>query len=169
MESIPENLEALLRSLAGDALTEDKYSKKVQHSSGQVMRLLLNATRTEQGYRGAEVLVGPSRTEEAYDAAALALHGEEMEREDEDYPPGLPEEGEASHRRLACCKGVAFDLHVEEELHGEAYRSEPQDPYAYLRHYVGPEDELAGAEGRGEDDHARPNDLPQRQRIGQVP
>jgi hypothetical protein len=81
MESIPENLEALLRSLASDALTEDKNSKKVQHSSGQVMRLLLNATRTEQGYKGAEVLVGPSRTEEAYVAAALALKGEEMERE----------------------------------------------------------------------------------------
>jgi hypothetical protein len=81
MESIPENLEALLRSLAGDALTEDKNSKKGQHSSGQVMRLLLNARRTEQGYRGAEVLVGPSRTEEAYVAAALALKGEEMERE----------------------------------------------------------------------------------------
>ena len=81
MESIPENLEALLRSLAGDALTEDKSSKKVQHSSGQVMRLLLNARRTEQGYRGADVLVGPSRTEEAYVAAALALKGEEMERE----------------------------------------------------------------------------------------
>src|SRR5215216_3357208 len=81
MESIPKNLEALLRSLAGDALTEDKNSKKVQHSSGQVMRLLLDARRTEQGYRGAEVLVGPSRTEEAYVAAALALKGEEMERE----------------------------------------------------------------------------------------
>jgi hypothetical protein len=81
MESRPENLEALLRSLAGDALSEDKNSKKVQHSSGQVMRLLLNARRTEQGYRGAEVLVGPSRTEEAYVAAVLALHGEEMERE----------------------------------------------------------------------------------------
>ena len=81
MESIPENLEALLRSLASDALTEDKNSKKVQHSSGQVMRLLLNATRTEQGYRGAEVLVGPSRPEEAYVAALLALQGEEMERE----------------------------------------------------------------------------------------
>jgi hypothetical protein len=81
MESIPENLEALLRSLAGDALTEDKNSKKVQHSSGQVMRLMLDAKRTEQGYRGAEVLVGPSRTEEAYVAAVLALHGEEMERE----------------------------------------------------------------------------------------
>ena len=81
MESIPENLEALLRSLAGDALTEDKNSKKVQHSSGQVMRLLLNARRTEQGYRGAEVLVGPSGTEEAYVAAVLAFHGEEMERE----------------------------------------------------------------------------------------
>src|SRR5829696_8117415 len=81
MESIPENLEALLRSLAGDALTEDKNSKKVQHGSGQVMRLLLNARRTEQGYRGAEVLVGPSRMEEAYVAAVLALHGQEMERE----------------------------------------------------------------------------------------
>src|SRR5918994_4116011 len=81
MESIPENLEALLRSLAGDALTEDKNSKKVQHSSGQVMRLLLNTRRTEQGYRRAEVLVGPSRTEEAYVAAVLALKGEKMERE----------------------------------------------------------------------------------------
>jgi hypothetical protein len=81
MESIPENLEALLRPLAGDALTEDKNSKKVQHSSGQVMRLLLNATRTEQGYKGAEALVGPSRTEEAYVAATLALKGEELERE----------------------------------------------------------------------------------------
>jgi hypothetical protein len=81
MESIPESLESLLRSLAGDALEEDKNSKKVRHSSGQVMRLLLNARRTEQGYRGAEVLVGPSRTEEAYVAAMLALKGEEMERE----------------------------------------------------------------------------------------
>ena len=42
---------------------------------------MLNAKRTEQGYRGAEVLVGPSRTEEAYVAALLALQGEEMERE----------------------------------------------------------------------------------------
>jgi hypothetical protein len=81
MESTPENLKALLQSLASNALTEDKNSKKVQHSSGQVMRLLLNATRTEQGYKGAEVFVGPSRTEEAYVAAMLALHGEEMERE----------------------------------------------------------------------------------------
>jgi hypothetical protein len=81
MENIPENLEALLRSLASDALNEDKNSKRVHHSSGQVMRLLPNAKRTEQGYRGAEVSVGPSRTEEAYVAALLALHGEEMERE----------------------------------------------------------------------------------------
>jgi hypothetical protein len=81
MESIPENLEALLRSLASDALKEDKNSKWVRHSSGQIIRLLLDAKRTEQGYRGAEVLVGPSRTEEAYVAALLALQGEEMERE----------------------------------------------------------------------------------------
>ena len=81
MESIPENLEALLRSLATYALEEDKNSKRVRHSSGQVMRLLLNAKRTEQGYKGAEVLVGPSRTEQAYVAAVLALKGEEMERE----------------------------------------------------------------------------------------
>jgi hypothetical protein len=81
MESILENLESLLRSLAGDALEEDENTKRVRHSSGQVMRLLLNAKRTEQGYRGAEVLVGPSRSEEAYVAALLALQGEEMERE----------------------------------------------------------------------------------------
>ena len=35
---------------------------------------------TSLGYQGAEVFVGPSRTEEAYVAAVLALHGEEMER-----------------------------------------------------------------------------------------
>ena len=81
MESIPENLESLLRELASDALKEDRNSKKVRHSSGQVMRLLLDAKLTEQGYRGAEVFVGPSRMEEAYVAATLALHGEEMERE----------------------------------------------------------------------------------------
>src|SRR5688572_4690101 len=81
MESIPENLESLLRSLESDALQEVKNSKKVRHSSGQIMRLLLNATRTEQGYRGADVFVGPSRTEDAYVAAVLALRGEEMERE----------------------------------------------------------------------------------------
>jgi hypothetical protein len=81
MESIREKLESLLRSLASDALEEDENTKRAQHSSGQVMCLLLNAKRTEQGYRGAEVLVGPSRTEEAYVAALLALHGEEMERE----------------------------------------------------------------------------------------
>ena len=45
------------------------------------MRLLLDAKRTEQGYQGADVFVGPSRTEEAYVAAVLALHGQEMERE----------------------------------------------------------------------------------------
>ncbi len=45
------------------------------------MRLLLDAKRTEQGYRGAEVLVGPSKREQAYVAAVLALQGEEMERE----------------------------------------------------------------------------------------
>jgi hypothetical protein len=81
MESIPENVESLLRSLEGDAVKENENSKEVRHSSGQVMRLMLNARRTEQGYRGAEVLVGPSRTEEAYVAAVLALHGEEMESE----------------------------------------------------------------------------------------
>jgi hypothetical protein len=81
MESMPENLGSLLRSLASDALNEDKNSKRVRHSSGQVMRLLLDAKRTEQGYRGADIFVGPSRTEEAYVAAALALRGEEMERE----------------------------------------------------------------------------------------
>jgi hypothetical protein len=81
MASIPENLEALLRSLAGDGLEEDKNSKEIRHSSGQVMRLLLDAKRTEQGYRGAKVLVGPSRKEQAYVAAVLALKDEEMERE----------------------------------------------------------------------------------------
>jgi hypothetical protein len=81
MESIPEDLESLLRSLASDVFKEGKNSKKVRHSSGQLMRLLLNAKRTEQGYRGAEVLVGPSSTEQAYVAAVLALKGEEMERE----------------------------------------------------------------------------------------
>jgi len=81
MESIPANLESLLRSLAGDALEENQNTTRIRHSSGQVMRLLLNAKRTEQGYRGAEVLVGPSRTEETYVAALLALQGEEMERE----------------------------------------------------------------------------------------
>jgi hypothetical protein len=81
MESIPENLEALLRLLAADGLEEDKNSKRVRHSSGQVMRLLLGAKRTEQGYRGAEVLVGPSRTEQAYVAAVVALKGDEMKRE----------------------------------------------------------------------------------------
>jgi hypothetical protein len=81
MESIREKLESLLRSLASDALDEDENTKRAQHSSGQVMRLLLNAKRTEQGYRRAEVLVGPSRTEDAYVAAVLALRGEEMERE----------------------------------------------------------------------------------------
>jgi hypothetical protein len=81
MESISGNLESLLRSLASEALEEDKNSKRVQHSSGQVMRLLLDAKRTEQGYQGADVFVGPSRTEEAYVAAVLALHGQEMERE----------------------------------------------------------------------------------------
>jgi hypothetical protein len=78
---VPENLESLIRLLSSDALEEDKNSKRIQHSSGQVMRLLLGAKRTEQGYRGAEVLVGPSRTEEAYVAALLALYGEAMERE----------------------------------------------------------------------------------------
>jgi hypothetical protein len=81
MESIPEKLETQLRLLAADCLEEDKNSKRIQHSSGQVMRLLLDAKRTEQGYRGAEVLVGPSRTEQTYVAAVLALQGEEMERE----------------------------------------------------------------------------------------
>jgi hypothetical protein len=81
MENIPENLEALLRSLVGDDLREDRNSKKVRHSSGQVMRLSPDAKRTEQGYRGAEVSVGPSRREQAYVAAILALKGEEMERE----------------------------------------------------------------------------------------
>ena len=80
MESIPEHLETLLRSLASDALKEDKKSKRVRHSSGQIMRLPLDAKRTEQGYRGADVFVGPSRTEEAYVAAVLALHGEVVER-----------------------------------------------------------------------------------------
>jgi hypothetical protein len=82
MESIPENLETLLQSLASEARKEVKNNKRVQHSSGQIMRLLLDAKRTEQGYRGAEVSVGPSRTEEAYVAAVLALHGEEIKKED---------------------------------------------------------------------------------------
>jgi hypothetical protein len=82
MESIPENLESLLRSLADASLEENKNSKEVRHSSGQVMRLLLNAKRTEQGYRGAEVLVGPSKAEEVYVAAVLALHGEEITERD---------------------------------------------------------------------------------------
>jgi hypothetical protein len=81
MQNIPETIEALLRSLSRDALKEDQGSKRVRHSSGQVMRLLLDAKRTEQGYRGAEVVVGPLRTEEAYVAALLALYGEAMERE----------------------------------------------------------------------------------------
>ena len=48
MESLPENLESLLRSLVSDALKEEENSKRVQHSGGQIMRLLLDAKRTEQ-------------------------------------------------------------------------------------------------------------------------
>jgi hypothetical protein len=81
MERIPKNLESLLRSLADDAREEGENTKRVRHSSGQVMRLSLDAKRTEQGYRGADVLIGPSRTEEAYVAAMIALKGEGMERE----------------------------------------------------------------------------------------
>lgn len=89
MESITDNLESLLRSLADASVEENKNSKIVRHSSGQVMRLLLNARRTEQGYRGAEVSVGPARSEEAYVAAMFALKGEEMEREsDKKYHQG---------------------------------------------------------------------------------
>jgi hypothetical protein len=46
MESIREKLESLLRLLAGDALEEDENTKRARHSSGQVMRLLLNAKVT---------------------------------------------------------------------------------------------------------------------------
>jgi hypothetical protein len=81
MESMPLEPRGAVTVAASDALKEVKNSKSVRHSSRQIMRLLLNAKRTEQGYRGAEVFVGPSRTEEAYVAAVLALHGEEMERE----------------------------------------------------------------------------------------
>ena len=81
MESIPENPESLLRSLTGDALEENENTKSIRHSSGQVMRLLLNAMRAEQGYRGAEVICRSVRTEDAHVAAVLTLHGEQMERE----------------------------------------------------------------------------------------
>jgi hypothetical protein len=97
MESIPENLESLLRSLLGDVLKDDNDSKKVRHSSGQVMRLWLNAKRTEQGYRGAKVLVGPSRDEEAYVAAVLALYGEKMERERDEKNPQSDKMARASN------------------------------------------------------------------------
>jgi hypothetical protein len=52
MESIPENLEALLRSLASDALKEDKNSKRVRHSSGRMMRLLLDAKKEQSKVTG---------------------------------------------------------------------------------------------------------------------
>jgi hypothetical protein len=83
MESLPKNLESLLRSLVNDTRKEEENSKRIRHSSGQVMRLLLDAKRTEQGCRGADIQVGPSRTEEAYVATVLALYGEEMQREED--------------------------------------------------------------------------------------
>jgi hypothetical protein len=83
MESIPETLESLLLPLAGDGLEEDKNSKKTRHSSGQVIRLLLDAERTAQGYRRAKVVVGPSRTEQAYIAAVVALTCDKMEQASE--------------------------------------------------------------------------------------
>ena len=98
MESIPENLESLLRPLLGDVLKDDNDSKKVRHSSGQVMRLWLNAKRTEQGYRGANVLVGPSREEQAYVAAVLALFGERMERESDEKDPKSDKNGTSKQR-----------------------------------------------------------------------
>jgi len=82
MESIPESLESLLLPLVGDGLEEDKNSKKVRHRSGQVIRLLLDAERTEQGYRRAQVVVGPSRTEQAYVAVVVALTCDKMKRPD---------------------------------------------------------------------------------------
>jgi hypothetical protein len=116
MESVPENLETLLQSLSSDARKEDKNSKRVRHSSGQIMRLLLDAKRTEQGYRGAEVFVGPSRTEEAYVAAVLALHGEEMEREGDIKNRQSDEMAQASKailffelRRAHCTDAAARD------------------------------------------------------------
>src|SRR5215216_6361979 len=134
MESIREKLESLLRSLASDALEEDENTKRAQHSSGQVMRLLLDAKRTEQGYRGAEVLVGPSRMEEAYVAAVLALHGEKMEREGDKKNRQSDEMARASKAilffelmRLGRTDGAARDTVYQamRELH--LYKESPQE------------------------------------------
>src|SRR5215216_1796710 len=134
MESIPENLEALLRSLASDALKEDKNSKRVRHSSGQIMRLLLDAKRTEQGYRGAEVFVGPSRTEEAYVAAVLALQGEEMEREEDPKNRQSDEMARASKAilffelmRLGRTDGAARDTVYQAMRDLHLYKESPQE------------------------------------------
>src|ERR687894_158953 len=87
----------------------------------------------------------------------------------EEYPPRLPHAREAGDRRLAGGQSVALYLHVHHELNKEPDQREPQERYAYLRGDVRPDYELAGPEGRGEDYHARPEELAQRHGLGQVP
>jgi hypothetical protein len=88
--------------------------------------------------------------------------------DDEQRPPRLPQPREAGDRRLAGGQRVALDLHVDEELDRDRDDRGPQDRQADVRGDERPQHVLAGAERGGEQDHARPEHLAQRQGLRQV-
>ena len=96
----------------------------------------------------------------------------------EDQAPMAAEPGEAGQHRLAGRERVALDLHVDEELGGEADRGRPEKDEADLARDIGKENELARGEADTGRDHAGPDDPPGRGRrrrqfgraeIGQMP
>src|SRR4028118_1336424 len=83
-------------------------------------------------------------------------------------PERLPVAGEAGDGGLARGEGVALDLHVQEELEGDAHHGGPQEPEPQVRDDERPEDHLTRAHPEAREDYARTQYLAQRQRLRHV-
>ena len=95
------------------------------------------------------------------------MFGQDRE-EAEEHAPRLPEADEAGDRGLARGERIAFDLHVEEVLHGDAQDRRPEETGADGRRHEGPDDVLTRSDAEAGKDDARSEHLAEGQRFGHV-
>ena len=144
---------ARLERLVDDGRRRQRHPDGDQHDDRD--RVRVPADQVGEGRRARGAPAGPH----------VRDHGEDAEQD----APRLPGAGEAGDRGLPRGERVALDLHVEEVLDRHADDRQVQEADAGVGADVRPQDVLAGADSDARQDHARAEDLAERQRLRHVP
>ena len=95
-------------------------------------------------------------------------HVRQNREEAEEHAPRLPETHETGDRGLARRERITLDFHVEEVLDRDAQDRRPEEAGADGGRHEGPDDVLTRPDAEAGEDHARPEHLAERQRLGHV-